>query len=294
MNNIQNSPTVSIGLPVFNGERFLGRALDSLLAQSFTDFEIILSDNASTDDTRSICGEYASKDVRIRYVRNDTNLGPLKNFNQVLELARGTYFMWAAYDDTWEPNYLSRLVDLLEDSPDAIFAFCSCDRLDTDGNYLRTHRKYGRLVHPNRFIRVNRYIWFPDGEGRVMIIYGLMHTSVLKDIGGIVAYDQFESSDDTFVLQLLLRGNFAFSEELLFHKCDVPESATFNKWGLSDWFAYYRDYRRVIWQSELSFFEKLILVSSVSARQVIFQLGKPPYRLLLSMRKRLIANRAKF
>ena len=291
MDNIQNTPLVSIGLPVYNGERFLKRALDSLLAQDFQNLELILSDNASTDDTSMICEEYASKDARIRYVRNATNLGALKNFNQVLDLARGTYFMWAAYDDLWEPDFISSLVNLLEANPGAILAFCSCYRLDTAGNLLRTHRKYGRLDHPNRLVRVNRYIWFPDGEGRVMVIYGLMHTSALKDIGGIEAYDQYESSDDTFVLQLLLRGNFAFSEKLLFHKCDVPESPTFNKWGLSDWLAYYRDYRRVILQSALPFFEKLILILSISARQVIFQLGKPPYRLFLSMRKRLFTKR---
>jgi len=219
------------------------------------------------------------------------NLGALNNFNQVLELAQGTYFMWAAYDDTWESDFLSSLVDLLNNNPDAIFAFCSCDRLDTNGNLLRTHRKYGWLNQPNRFIRVNRYIWFPDGEGKAMVIYGLMITSILKNMGGLKACEQDDSADDAFVLKLLLRGNFAFSEKLLFHKCDVPESATFNKWGLSDWFAYYRDYRRIICQSDLSFFEKLILDLSVSARQVIFQLGKPPYRLLLLMMKRIIANR---
>ena len=93
---------VSIGMPVYNGEKYIREALDSLLGQSFTGFELIISDNASTDGTEAICQQYAAKDSRIRYVRQPVNLGALDNFTFVLDEARGGYFMWAAADDRYD------------------------------------------------------------------------------------------------------------------------------------------------------------------------------------------------
>src|SRR3954466_4130607 len=99
-------PRVSIGLPVFNGEKYLPEALDSLVSQDFEDLEIILSDNGSTDSTQNICREFAAKDPRIRYHRNQTNIGASKNYNRVLELARGEYFKWASHDDICHPTMM--------------------------------------------------------------------------------------------------------------------------------------------------------------------------------------------
>lgn len=95
----QHIPKVTIGMPVYNGQLFVRAALDALLAQTFTDFELIISDNASTDNTESICREYAVRNTRIRYVRHNENRGALANFQYVLDEARGKYFMWAAADD---------------------------------------------------------------------------------------------------------------------------------------------------------------------------------------------------
>src|SRR5436190_12174806 len=92
-------PIVSIGLPVFNGERYLRQALDSLLGQDFQDFELIISDNASTDRTAEICRAYVAKDRRIRYYRNESNIGSAPNYRRVFELARGEFFKWCSHDD---------------------------------------------------------------------------------------------------------------------------------------------------------------------------------------------------
>src|SRR3982751_485615 len=100
------TPKVSIGLPVYNGELHLALALDSILAQTYGDFEIVISDNGSTDGTESICRRYAAADPRIRYERNETNRGAAWNYNHVFELSRGEYFKWMAHDDLIEPNYL--------------------------------------------------------------------------------------------------------------------------------------------------------------------------------------------
>ena len=101
-------PKVSIGLPVYNGAEHLRSALDALLAQTFTDFEIIVCDNRSEDETRSICQEYAAKDSRIKYSLNETNIGAMNNFNRVWELATGEYFKWASHDDWISPRYLEK------------------------------------------------------------------------------------------------------------------------------------------------------------------------------------------
>ena len=113
-------PKVSIGMPVYNGEEYIRKALDSLLAQTFTDFELIISDNASTDETEAICREYMKKDSRIRYVRQVENRGGGANFKFVLDEAQGEYFMWAAHDDIRSPNFLSVNLDFLCRNPDFV------------------------------------------------------------------------------------------------------------------------------------------------------------------------------
>jgi len=110
------SPTVSIGMPVYNGAKYIREALDSLLAQTFVDFELIISDNASTDSTPDICREYVGLDARIRYVRQHENLGAAENFKFVLSEAKGACFMWAAHDDEWMEDYLTEAMLLLSDA----------------------------------------------------------------------------------------------------------------------------------------------------------------------------------
>jgi glycosyltransferase involved in cell wall biosynthesis len=125
---------VTIGLPVYNGAVYLREALDSLLAQDYADFEIIISDNGSDDETEAICREYAGRDARISYYRSDQNRGALWNAVRVYELARGEYFMWAAHDDRRHPQYLSRCVPALEGNPRALFCCTGIKLIDEVGN----------------------------------------------------------------------------------------------------------------------------------------------------------------
>jgi glycosyltransferase involved in cell wall biosynthesis len=114
--------TVSIGMPVYNGEKYIREALDSLLSQTFTDFELIISDNASTDDTSKICQEYANRDSRIRYIRQAANIGANANFEFVLMQAIAELFMWAACDDYLESkNYLTVMVNTMQTGCDFCF-----------------------------------------------------------------------------------------------------------------------------------------------------------------------------
>ena len=102
-------PRVTVGLPVFNGENYLAEALDSLLTQSFENFLLIISDNASTDSTQKICTDYSAKDPRIRYVRLDTNVGAAENYNRLVDVAEGDYFKWAAHDDNCRPEFFTEM-----------------------------------------------------------------------------------------------------------------------------------------------------------------------------------------
>jgi glycosyltransferase involved in cell wall biosynthesis len=130
---VDPKPRLSIGLPVYNGEKFLPQALDCLLAQSFGNFEIIISDNASTDLTGQICREYAGRDNRIRYFRSDTNLGAIANFNRTFELSAAPLFKWAAHDDLHHGTYLERCVRLLDEDPAAVLAHSATAFIDDDG-----------------------------------------------------------------------------------------------------------------------------------------------------------------
>lgn len=121
--NSVTRPFVSIGMPVYNGERYIRQALDSLLAQTFTDYEIVVSDNASTDATGVICREYEKRDSRIRYVRQPKNLGAARNFKYVLDQATG-YFMWAACDDVRSPDFIEINLRFLQRHPDFVASTC--------------------------------------------------------------------------------------------------------------------------------------------------------------------------
>lgn len=119
----QSIPRVSIGMPVYNGEKFIRKALDSLLAQTFTDFELIISDNASIDSTGDLCKDYAHIDPRITFLRHPDNLGPAENFKTVFKKARAQYFMWAACDDMWDSLWLEKCVEVLDTHSDVVLVF---------------------------------------------------------------------------------------------------------------------------------------------------------------------------
>jgi glycosyltransferase involved in cell wall biosynthesis len=128
------SVTVSIGMPVFNGADYIRDALEALLAQSYSDFEIIISDNASTDKTEAICREFALRDGRVRYVRNPENIGAAGNYNNVVKLARGEFFKWASHDDLCHPRFLEACVNGFKCAPDdVVLVYPRAEFIDPNG-----------------------------------------------------------------------------------------------------------------------------------------------------------------
>ena len=127
-------PLVSIGFPVYNGEASMRRALDSILAQDFQDFEVIIADNASTDETKSISEAYAARDRRIRYIRNETNIGANPNHDLVFNKSRGRFFAWAAHDIEQLPGMLSRCVKEMESVPQPpVLVYPRCELVGDTG-----------------------------------------------------------------------------------------------------------------------------------------------------------------
>ena len=141
-------PRLSIGIPVFNGQEFLPELLDSLLAQTFRDFEILICDNASSDRTAQICREYERRDSRIRYICNERNLGAVANFNRVFELSTAPLFKWAAHDDLYHAAYLDACVRLLDENPDVVLAHTGTAFIDEKSEILPFEQETGSFIDP--------------------------------------------------------------------------------------------------------------------------------------------------
>lgn len=130
------TPKVTIGLPIYNAAKYLRKALDSLLGQTFADFELIISDNASEDETESICCEYAGRDSRIVYHRHESNTGAICNYNYGVARARGEYFKWAAHDDLHDATYLEKCVSILDTQPDVVWCHSLTSHIDAAGQVI--------------------------------------------------------------------------------------------------------------------------------------------------------------
>jgi len=214
-------------LPVYNGERYLEEALKALLSQTFEDFEIIISDNASTDQTEQICRRYAAQDGRIRCCRNAHNLGAAPNFNRTVELARGEYFQWACYDDLWLPEWLERCVEVLDRDPSVVVCHSLTRIIDGKGSTIRDFRHH--LVKPTAGPpptagapdpeeRFNRMIY----ERGCYPVFGLMRLSALRQTRGIEPYAH---GDGVLLARLALLGRYHEIPEFLFLNRDHPESS---------------------------------------------------------------------
>lgn len=205
------APKVSIGLAVFNGEPYLRESIESILAQTFTDFELIISDNASTDRTAEICQEYASRDPRIRYSRNPTNIGGANNENRTFELSRGEYFRWAAHDDVCAPDLVAKCVEVLERDPSIVLCYTMVTEIDDLGRIGRTiSRNNASSNKPyERFTSIANSADFCEET------YGLIRSEVLRRTR---LQQNYTASDRTLLCEVSLYGKFYEVPEPLFFK----------------------------------------------------------------------------
>lgn len=214
MSTTERRPRVTVGVPVFNGGEMLREALDGLLAQSFTDFEIVISDNASTDATPATCREFAARDARIRVLRQPTNVGPFPNFLATLDAARGEYFCWAAHDDLRAADFLALLVAALDAHPNAGLAACQAEELDVLGLPMRLLVERGPrttvgLARAERLLQVVRH-------SPPALMYGLFRTEVLRPHARILTSRRDAMHTDLLLLHALLADHdLAFVERPL-------------------------------------------------------------------------------
>jgi len=175
----KNRPALSIGMPIFNGEKYVSQAISSLLSQSFEDFEVIISDNCSTDGTEIICREFSEKDTRIRYVRQSENLGALRNFEFVLGAASADFFMWAACDDVWSPDWIKEIFQIAQTHQ------CACYgrvHVMDDANKTIKHIANMRSIEFTGSKLKRRIFYFldPGMRGKANAFYSVFPTVTLR------------------------------------------------------------------------------------------------------------------
>lgn len=204
-------PTVSIGMPVYNGANFMAHSIDSLLAQTYGDFELILCDNASTDETEAIARDFAARDPRVRYHRNASNVGASANYNLSFELARGRYFKWAAHDDLCAPTYLERCVAALDADPGVVLAYTQATAIDSAGETVKVYPGKHHFDDPQARVRFYEFVLDPHP---VVAVFGVMRRETLARTRLIGKY---AGSDRPLLSELSLLGKFYEVPERLFY-----------------------------------------------------------------------------
>jgi len=194
-------PVVGLGMPVYNGERFVADAIRSILGQTLADFELVICDNASTDGTEQICRGFAASDPRVRYFRNPTNLGAHPNYNLTFQRSRGRYFKWVPHDDELHPDYLRQCVAALEADPGAALCQSDLEYMDESGQTIGTFD--GQIAgsdSPDAATRFAALTLRPHDSYDVM---GVFRRTALK---GSLLLESFHGADRTLLAQMATRG----------------------------------------------------------------------------------------
>ena len=208
-----SKPSLSIGLPVYNGERFLAKAIASLLNQEFEDFELIISDNGSNDKTEAICRDAAARDSRVRYLRSNENRGATWNFRRVLEAASGEFFKYAAYDDECYPAMLTKCMEAIRADSSIALAYTRSEVIDENSAVVPpdcSPRWDSIATNANSTpVRLSQVLWWVlHGQAH----YGVMRASFLRRIrpfGSVAA-------DWVVLAQLAMLGKIVEIPEVLF------------------------------------------------------------------------------
>ncbi|MBA3295368.1 MAG: glycosyltransferase family 2 protein [Acidobacteria bacterium] len=222
-----STPLVSVGVPVYNGAQFLPRALDALLAQDWPSLEILVSDNGSTDASAGIAESYAARDPRVRLMRSPVNAGMEANFARVLQSARGRYFMWAACDDWWGPQFVRRLVAALEQTPAAVVAMSAVERVDESGALVDVVR-HGGAADPSRMSAWRLTMQLAGGRPYHLFVYGLYRRDFLER--AFTGFARVVAADRLFICRVAMAGRFAYVDEVL-HRRLVRKAPIAERYG---------------------------------------------------------------
>lgn len=215
----EQRPRVSVGLPVFNGQNFVQQAIESVLAQSFDDLELIVSSNASFDGTDEIVAHLARQDPRIRFFRQPVNIGAADNYNYVFRRSRGEFFKWIAHDDLLEPTFVEHLLSALESAPDAALAFSGLMYADERGQPTRSPGgftgDYALAASP--VARYRGYLadfYRNHARSAPFFLFGLVRRSALARTR---LHQKYLNTDHCLVGELMLQGRFVKVDQVLWY-----------------------------------------------------------------------------
>ncbi|MGH3824498.1 MAG: glycosyltransferase family 2 protein [Pseudonocardiaceae bacterium] len=209
-------PRLSVGLPVYNGQNYLSESLDALLAQSYPEFELIISDNASTDGTEEICRRYAAMDPRIRYIRQSRNIGAAPNHNVVFHEARGKLFKWASHDDLYGRDLLARCVEALDKYPNVVLSHADMAIINGAGEIIQECRYALATDSPHAPERFRSLLFTDGGDDE----YGVIRSEVLRRVHPCASYHH---PGRTLIAEIALHGPFHQVHEQLYFRRDHPD-----------------------------------------------------------------------
>lgn len=269
---------LTIGLPVFNGAEYLRAAVESILEQSFSDFELIISDNASTDGTEAIGRVFADRDPRVTYRRNSENVGISANFNLLVPLARGKLFKWATADDMLRPGYLERCISVLEADPSVVLASTRTDFVDGDGGPLDLTDPGWHLVSDDPSERLSFAI---QASHFVNAALGIIRTDALRRTRLVPRY---AGGDYRTMAELSLLGKFVEVPEFLYVR-RVHKYSTKGNSGNAQWLRRYYggikpgtragywhlsgDHALIILRAQIPFSRKLALLAQLARTMIL-------------------------
>jgi glycosyltransferase involved in cell wall biosynthesis len=221
MKNVK--PEISVGMPVYNGEKYLGLAIESILNQSFPDFELIISDNASTDGTQDICQSYLKQDSRIKYVRHAQNMGGPRNWNYVFKQSSGIFFKWTSANDLCHPDFLAGCKEVLDRRQDVVLCYPRTKLIDAEGNVIQEYTDVLNIQDQrakDRFIKLLSTIQLNNAQ------CGLVRSSTLRKtaLEGI-----YQGGDFTLLAELVLHGKFYELPSYLYYRRMSADSVTIDK-----------------------------------------------------------------
>ncbi len=211
---------ITVGLPVYNGEKYLASSIDSIISQTFQNFELVITDNASTDNTGSICKKYAQIDSRVKYHRNEKNLGASANHNLTVSLAKGKYFVWGSYDDIRHPEYLEKCHAYLTNNPSS--SACHSLTRYIDGEGKETSREEV-ILDISSEDPVKRFSEMIRMDHKVEMILALMRTEILHKTPGLAAYSD---SDRVLMAEMCLNGPIGMITEYLFYRREHEDNSS--------------------------------------------------------------------
>ena len=241
------APCISIGLPVYNGERFISEAIQCVLNQTFSDWELVICDNSSTDRTVEICHQFAERDSRIRVHQNTRNMGVCFNYSEVFRLSRGRYFKWMAHDDLFAPRFIEACIQELEKDESVVLAFTKMCYVDAKGQLLRRQTSELSVTGSTVESRAKQFLESAaQSTDFLWLAYGVVRQEVLQQSGSMGLY---AGSDHVMLFRIALRGRIEQIEEEMFFRREHSEASTCKRGSTvreRAKFAYADDNRRLV------------------------------------------------